>query len=110
MYIDDDDEEGRTCTTPSCPSAECHTEGPSAGAAVGPDRMEALRSEWTFSVQKGSNSKDREEIVLEDVLIKKLESIRRRLKPRTEMTQTSFSGDDKTLFVQGFWAKSYVGP
>jgi hypothetical protein len=63
MYSDDDDEEGGTCTTPSCPSAE----GPAAGVAVGPDRMEALRSEWTFSVQKGSNSRDREEIVLEDV-------------------------------------------
>ena len=62
--------------------------------------MQELRDVWTFDVRKGRNSREYEKLVLDDPMIDKLEAIRIRLNRRSKNTDTSFSVEDKTLFVQ----------
>ena len=67
---------------------------------TGENRKQELRDVWTFDVRKGRNSREYEKIVLDDPMIDKLEAIRIRLNRRSKNTDTSFSVEDKTLFVQ----------
>ena len=57
--------------------------------------MEALRREWTFRVREGANSSKYVDVHLDDSLIRKLESIKKRIQSRNKTTDTRFSAEDK---------------
>ena len=80
---------------PSHPTPDHETEGVDRA-----DRMEALRRVWTFRVRVGINSSKYIDVLLDDLVIRKLESIKRRIQSRAKATDKSFSAEDKTLFVQ----------
>ena len=82
---------------PSHPTPDHETEGVDRA-----DRMEALRGVWTFRVRVGLNSSKYIDVLLDDVVIRKLESIKKRIHSRAKDTDTSFSAEDKTLLVQVF--------
>ena len=48
----------------------------------------------------GLNSSKYIDVLLDDLVIRKLESIKRRIQSRAKATDKSFSAEDKTLFVQ----------
>ena len=103
-YSDSEEEDGApssghppSTAGPSHPTPDHETEGVDRA-----DRMEALRRVWTFRVRVGLNSSKYIDVLLDDVVIKKLESIKRRIQSRAKDTDTSFSAEDKTLLVQVF--------
>ena len=51
--------------------------------------MEALRRVWTFRVRVGLNSSKYIDVLLDDVVIRKLESIKKRIHSRAKDTDTS---------------------
>ena len=62
--------------------------------------MEALRKVWTFQGRQGRNSSKYVHVRLDDQVIGKLDSIKRRIQSRKKNADTSFSAEDKTLIVQ----------
>ena len=101
-YRDSEEEDGAPSSEhppstvgPSHPTPDHETEGVDRA-----DRIEALRRVWTFRVRVGPNSSKCIDVILDDVIIRNLDSIKKRIHSRAKNTDTSFSAEDKTLFVQ----------
>ena len=95
-YMDSEEEDGGASTEqgPSDPTPNHETAGVHRAQSKA-DRMEALRREWTFRVREGANSSKYVDVHLDDSLIRKLESIKKRIQSRNKTTDTRFSAEDK---------------